>query len=135
VFAWYTRVGSVATATGALFAGAITGALQKTALAPVAAYRTVVFLYAGLGSCLSGFISPAFVRSGSAVLSRGVGLADNAEALFRYRAIPPRGRVVVKLSSLFALDSFAGGFVVQSFAAYWFYQRFGVHPETTRRYK
>src|ERR1700693_5859768 len=46
VFAWYTLAGSVATATGALFAGAITGALQKTALAPVAAYRTVVFLYA-----------------------------------------------------------------------------------------
>jgi MFS family permease len=38
--------------------------------------------------------------------------------------------VVVKLSSLFALDSFAGGFVVQSFAAYWFYLRFGVNPAT-----
>src|SRR5947208_6847707 len=36
--------------------------------------------------------------------------------------------VVAKLASLFALDSFAGGFVVQSFAAYWFYLRFGVDP-------
>jgi len=36
----------------------------------------------------------------------------------------------MKLSSLFALDSFAGGFVVQSFAAYWFYLRFGVQPAT-----
>src|SRR5205823_3519161 len=35
-----------------------------------------------------------------------------------------------KLSGLFALDSFAGGFVVQSFAAYWFYLRFGVDPRT-----
>jgi hypothetical protein len=34
--------------------------------------------------------------------------------------------IVFKLSSLFVLDSFAGGFVVQSFAAYWFYLRFGV---------
>ena len=33
-----------------------------------------------------------------------------------------------KLSGLFALDAFGGGFVVQSFAAYWFYLRFGVHP-------
>ena len=31
-------------------------------------------------------------------------------------------------AALFALDSFAGGFVVQSFAAYWFYLRFGVDP-------
>src|SRR5437870_7942485 len=38
--------------------------------------------------------------------------------------------VVAKLASLFALDSFAGGFVVQSFAAYWFYLRFGVSPGT-----
>jgi MFS family permease len=36
--------------------------------------------------------------------------------------------IVLKLSGLFALDSFAGGFVVQSFAAYWFYLRFGVRP-------
>jgi MFS family permease len=36
--------------------------------------------------------------------------------------------VVAKLSALFAVDAFAGGFVVQSFAAYWFYLRFGVRP-------
>src|SRR4029077_10715015 len=46
-----------------------------------------------------------------------------------FSTIPcPPNRIVVKLSSLFALDSFAGGFVVQSFAAYWFYLRFGVPP-------
>jgi len=39
-------------------------------------------------------------------------------------------RIVLKLSALFALDSFGGGFVVQSFAAYWFYLRFGVDPQT-----
>jgi MFS family permease len=36
----------------------------------------------------------------------------------------------MKLSALFALDSFGGGFVVQSFAAYWFYLRYGVNPGT-----
>ena len=35
---------------------------------------------------------------------------------------------VWKLSALFALDSFGGGFVVQSFAAYWFHLRFGIEP-------
>jgi MFS family permease len=38
-------------------------------------------------------------------------------------------RVVVKFPSLFA-DPFAGGFVVQSFATYWFYLRFAVNPAT-----
>ena len=36
----------------------------------------------------------------------------------------------MKLSSLFAPDSFAAGFVVQSFAVYWFYLRFDVSPGT-----
>jgi predicted MFS family arabinose efflux permease len=35
---------------------------------------------------------------------------------------------VLKLSALFGLDAFAGGFVVQSIVAYWFHIRFGVEP-------
>jgi MFS family permease len=36
---------------------------------------------------------------------------------------------VVRLSALFALDSFAGGFVIQSFIAYWFARRFDASLE------
>jgi len=36
--------------------------------------------------------------------------------------------VVLRLSALFALDDFAGGFIIQSIMAYWFYLRFGVEP-------
>jgi MFS family permease len=32
----------------------------------------------------------------------------------------------MKLSALFALDAFAGGFVIQSMVAYWFHIKFGV---------
>src|SRR6202049_3588701 len=53
VFAWYTLAGSVATATGALFAGMITGALQRTTMAPVGTYRVVVILYAVIGVLLA----------------------------------------------------------------------------------
>jgi hypothetical protein len=38
-------------------------------------------------------------------------------------------RVVLKLSALFGLDAFAGGFVVQSLIAYWFHIRFGAHRQ------
>jgi MFS family permease len=37
-------------------------------------------------------------------------------------------RTVFQLSALFSLDAFAGGFVIQSLVAYWFYTRFGVEP-------
>lgn len=45
---------------------------------------------------------------------------------------PPRARPdpkIVRLSSLFALDAFGGGFVTQAFIAYWLHIRFGAAPE------
>jgi len=118
VFAWYTLVGSFATAAGALSGGALSHVLQQRALPAVESYRVVVLLYAVLGVALALLftrLSPAAEVSESGAGSLGIG---------RSRA------VVLRLSGLFALDSFAGGFVVQSFAAYWFYLRFGVNPAT-----
>jgi MFS family permease len=127
VFAWYTLAGSVATAMGALFAGTITRVLEKTSMTPVGMYRVVVVLYALLGVLLAGL----FVRLSSATEVRSSREAwmwpTTVKSFF---GVPQSHRVVVKLSSLFALDSFAGGFVVQSFAAYWFHLRFGVNPDT-----
>jgi MFS family permease len=127
VFAWYTLAGSLATALGALCGGFLTQALQQTSLTPVASYRAVVFLYAALGLLLAFLFTrlSALVEVG-AVPSRSAASTGIAH-VFR---ITRSRNVVLKLSSLFALDSFAGGFVVQSFAAYWFYLRFGVEPAT-----
>jgi MFS family permease len=127
VFAWYTLSGSVATAMGALFAGMLTRALERTTMTPVGTYRVVVVLYAVVGVLLAGLfmrLSPvAEVRSSQ----EAPALPTTIKSFF---GIGRSHRVVLKLSSLFALDSFAGGFVVQSFAAYWFYLRFGVNPAT-----
>ena len=127
VFAWYTMAGSVATAMGSLFAGLITRGLEKTTVSPVGMYRVVVVLYALVGVLLGGLfmrLSPAAeVRSPEEVSA----LPRTMKSFF---GVGRSHRIVVKLSSLFALDSFAGGFVVQSFAAYWFYLRFGVNPAT-----
>jgi MFS family permease len=108
VFAWYTLTGAFATALGSLGAGVLSATIH---------YRGVVVLYAALGIVLA----LGFTR-----LSRA------AEVLQPHTTAPfglGRSRaVVLRLAALFALDSFAGGFVVQSFAAYWFYLRFGVDP-------
>lgn len=124
VFAWYTLAGSLATALGALCGGTAAGIVQKTWLSTSNSYRVVVLLYAALGVALAVL----FTRLSSATevdvpttSARGVS-ARNFLGVGRSRSI------VLKLSSLFALDSFGGGFVVQSFAAYWFYLRFGVAP-------
>src|ERR1700737_2970564 len=127
VFAWYTLAGSLATAIGALCGGTLTHALQKTVLRPVVSYRVVVILYAALGVLLA-FI---FTRLSSAAEVNSPGEESSLPGTLKSILGISRSRhVVAKLASLFALDSFAGGFVVQSFAAYWFYLRFGVDPGT-----
>ena len=57
VLAWYTLVGSFATALGALAAGLATRGLQGAAVAPVSRYRVVVILYALLGVTLAALFS------------------------------------------------------------------------------
>ena len=118
VFAWYTLAGSIATAAGSLAGGTLSHLLQQGVMAPVESYRVVVLLYAVLGVVLALLfigLSPAAEVSVPGAGSFGIGRSRD---------------VVLKLSGLFALDSFAGGFVVQGFAAYWFYLRFGVNPGT-----
>jgi MFS family permease len=125
VFAWYTLTGSLATALGALCGGGLVQALEHTATTHLQSYRAVVFLYAALGAALA-FL---FLRLSTSVevspVSNGPAPSSSLASIF---GIARSRNVVLKLSGLFALDSFAGGFVVQSFAAYWFYLRFGVQP-------
>jgi MFS family permease len=121
VFAWYSLAGSLATATGSLAAGILTQSLERAAWPPVASERAVIFFYAALG----GVLAFLFLRLSSAVeASRDPAIAAAKPSL----GVGPSRAVVLRLSGLFALDAFGGGFVVQSFAAYWFFLRFGVEP-------
>jgi MFS transporter len=94
---------------------------------PVVSYRVVVILYAALGVMLAFVFTRLSSAAEVSVPGEESAFPTTLKSFF---GIGPSRRVVVKLSSLFALDSFAGGFVVQSFAAYWFYLRFGVNPGT-----
>src|SRR5205823_11464380 len=98
----------------------VTQTLQRSGISPVASQRTIIFLYAALGILLMLF----FIRLSSAAEAHRVN--DNAGKSLL--GIASSRAVVLRLAGLFALDAFGGGFVVQSFAAYWFYLRFGVNP-------
>jgi len=126
VFAWYTLAGSVASALGALAAGYLTGALQRM-WTPLDGYRAVVVGYAAVGVVLALVVRAA---SPAVEAPAAVARAASPSIAARFSGLHQSQRVVLKLSALFALDAFGGGFVVQSFAAYWFYLRFGVRPET-----
>lgn len=118
LFAWYNLVGSFATATGALASGAFTDLLLVRGHNPVSSYRTVVIAYGLLGIVLAMM----FAR-----LSRDVEI-DAAPMARNLLHVERSRKVVLRLAGLFAVDSFAGGLVVQSIVAYWFYVRFGLTP-------
>lgn len=109
VLAWYTLAGAFATAAGSLVGGITSHVLGS--------YRVLLVVYAAVGVLLAVLfarLSPAVEVTGTTTTW---GIDRSRDVVFR-------------LSGLFALDAFAGGFVVQSLAAYWFYLRFGVDPAT-----
>jgi MFS family permease len=119
LFAWYNLAGSFATAAGSLAAGFLMSILQRGGFTDAASYRAAILAYGALGVLLA----IGFSRLTGTV--EGAPREQHVRSLFRVHR--SRG-IVLRLSSLFALDSFAGGLVVQSIVAYWFYRRFGLAP-------
>jgi MFS family permease len=120
VFAWYNLAGSFATALGALAGGLLAAAAMRRGLAGAAAYRPVLLAYAGIGLAMMGgfaWLSPAVEAEPGAAEPKKLLLGLHASRW-----------TVFKLSLLFALDAFGGGFVIQSVIAYWFHLRFGLEP-------
>jgi MFS family permease len=120
VFAWYNLVGFSATATGALAGGGLAQLLQGAGVPALQSYRVIVVGYALLGLALGALFSRLSPRV--EVPSDQVQPANTRFGLHRSR------NVVLRLSLLFAVDAFAGGFIVQSILSYWFYVRFGAQP-------
>jgi len=118
VFAWYNLAGSCATACGALAGGWLTRLAQQRGTSDLDSYRMILVAYAAAGALLAVM----FLR-----LSRAVEVpADLPRPPSGVRLGLHRSRgVVARLSALFALDAFAGGFILQSVMAYWFHVRFG----------
>ena len=125
IFAWYNLVGSFATALGALAGGTLVQALHDSGVTSLGSYRTVVIGYAIIGLILGGL----FTRLSRAVEVPGGTDSTQPTSSLKTRLGLHRSRgVVLKLSALFSLDAFAGGFVLQSILAYWFHVRFNVEP-------
>lgn len=121
-FAWYNLVGYVATATGALGAGIASQALIDGGLAAVDGYRAIVIGYALIGVVMAiGFSRlPAAIEAPPR--------AADVDGIRRRFGLGRSRSVVLRLSALFSIDAFAGGFIPLSLMAYWFHLHYGVEP-------
>jgi MFS family permease len=112
MFARYSLIGALAGAIGALAAGS-PDVLADVGVSQLTALRLMFGLYAALGvaggamyACIPPDATPA-VEGPAAALG-------------------PSRAIVYKLAALFSIDSFAGGFAVQSLLALWLFTRHGL---------
>ncbi len=124
LFAWYHLAGALATAAGSLTSGMLVQFLQEGGRLPVQSYRIVFLGYTALGLLLSVLFLFLSSVSEAAAAPESAAVPGRLIGLHRSRG------VVLKLSALFALDSFGGGFVVQSLIAFWFYLHFRTSEKT-----
>jgi MFS family permease len=119
VFAWYNLVGYLATAVGALGSGLLVSARLADGAARQDAYRSTIVVYALVGVALALIFSQ---------LSAGVEAPPSTSVTPRRLGLHRSRPAVMRLSGLFALDAFAGAFLIQSLLAYWLTLRFSLPP-------
>lgn len=134
VFAIYNMAGTLAMAAGVLLSG-LPSVLQQhlqyfdIVLNQIGSIKLLFALYSILGIVLLGIYL---------LLSQKIEVRDNLEKqkdestqLTKMSSLTPKSRsIVIRLSGLFAIDSFAGGFMIQSIVSFWFFTRFGADLTT-----
>lgn len=118
-FAWYNLAGTLAGAFGALASGLPALAASRWGLAPLRAQRSVFLFYAlcaVVAAVIYARLSPAL---------------EIHPAKRAARPLAASRSVVLRLAALFSLDSFGGGFVVQSLLVLWLTRRFQLDARTT----
>lgn len=115
-FANYSLIGALATAAGAL-AAATPDLLASFGVGKVSALAAMFYVYAALGTA-------------SALLYSRLPHAE-MKAQAPTQALGPSRGIVYKMAALFSVDSFAGGFAVQSLIALWLFERFDLSLTAT----
>lgn len=116
--AWYNMLLDAGGSLGALAAG-LPLLLQHQALVSVSASYRLVFLgYSALClviAAIYSFLSPEIEI-----------VSSKTPGALRMPIDPGRRRLVARITALFSLDAFGGGFLTDALVAYWFFRRFGM---------
>ena len=121
IFAIYNMVGTFAMSGGVLLSGLPHVFSQQFGLDKIGAIKVLFLAYAACA--LAALIIYL-------VLSPKIETQSKKQES-SLRSITPESRsIITKMSSLFAVDSFAGGFVIQSIVSFWFYTKFGADLTT-----
>ena len=115
IFALYNMVGTFAMSAGILVSG-VPDLLQQYGLNQINSIKPLFAFYSIIG------IAVTFTYF---LLTREIEPKNNTKRPLTKTLSPKSKNIVGKLSGLFAIDSFAGGFVIQSVVSLWFFTKFG----------
>jgi len=111
MFAIYSLAGSLMAAFGTLLAASPDFAARWFGVEPLHAMRGLFLLYAAFGVA-------------AAMLYRGISARGDHVAEEHRQPLGPSRGIVYRLTALFSIDAFGGGFIVQSILALWLLQAF-----------
>ena len=111
LFARYSFAGSVMGAVGALVAAVPDLASEWFGVTPIRAMQAMFLLYAAIGLA-------------TAAIYRRISDIDHGVKRETTAALGPSRSIVYRLTVLFSVDAFGGGFFVQSILALWLLQKF-----------
>ena len=115
--AWYSVVLDASGALGALAAGIPIAAQKWWSMDLARSYRLLFTAYAAI-SVLTALL---YLLLSSDVEIRKVGTPGT-----RMAVSPETKSTIKRLSALFAIDAFGGGFLTDALVSYWFFRRFGI---------
>jgi MFS family permease len=125
VYALYNMAGTFAMSAGVLLSALPHVFVQQYGWNQIEFIKPLFALYSIIGL---GVLGIYFLISNRVELSNNN--AINTLTPFKQTLSPRSKEIVGKLSGLFAVDSFAGGFVIQSIVSFWFFTKFGVELAT-----
>ena len=122
IFALYNMIGTFAMAGGVLLASLPQIIQENFGYSSIDSFKPLflIYLLAGIAVVVIYFFFSKEIEVKKSLDSK----------TFSTNLSPKSKQIILKLSSLFALDSFAGGFVIQSIVAFWFFTKFGIDLTT-----
>ena len=122
IFAIYNMVGTFAMSAGVLLSG-LPSILQQQfdTFNQIDSMKILFILYSLMGIIVIGIYL---------LLSNRIEIEGKISRPLTQTLSPKSKNIIGKLAGLFAIDSFAGGFIIQSIVSFWFFTKFGADLTT-----
>ena len=137
LYAYYNMVGTFAMSVGVLISGLPAVIENQFGLSEAGSIRPVFLLYGIIGAAVLVVylllskdveLTKVEIAKNEQTQVEGLAASENKRKItkpLKQTLSPKSKKIVGKLSALFAIDSFAGGFVIQGIVSLWFFTRFG----------